>query len=591
MLPSLGGGWFMDDLTHRIAYNPPPHASELMVDGDRLCGPMRMYSFIDGTPERYHRLVDSGFLPWWTYEKMRAAFWRPLAALTFQLDYSLWPDRSERMHLQSLTWFLGLILLSGVFYRRVMGKSWGAGLAVWLYSLNGVLIMPTIFLANRHALFAPIFAILALAAHDRWRRDRQKRWAGFAGIAFLMGLLSSEATVAAFGFLLAYAICIDPGPTKEKVKSILPYFVIIVVWRIVYNVLGYGSTGSGLYIDPVREPLRFIQAAWLRVPTLLLTVLAWPPAELFMLLSPIALIWYAILATVAVIVILWLLSPFWTTDRSARFFLLGTVLSVIPLCAALPGERNLAIPSLGAMGLIALSMTRMFDATAPGFRKSIRGKGLRILFGVILFVHLVMTPIIMWTQTGFIKQFQTRLNRVTDPGAGDAIIANRNIILVNPPCSLTSGYMVVNRLLSNQPLPAHLRILAPGLDVIRMERKDEKTLVVHPRNGYLPPAGPGKGEENRLSKHINFTNIIRNFERLVWDEHNPTCVGEIRQLTGVNIEITQITEDGRPAEAVFRFDRPLEDDSLVWFVWKEGYQLFKPPAIGQTVIVETGDTL
>ena len=36
---------------------------------------------------------------------------------------------------------------------------------------------------------------------------------------------------------------------------------------------------------------------------------------------------------------------------------------------------------------------------------------------------------------------------------------------------------------------------------------------------------------------------------------------------GTNTTITASTSDGRPAEALFRFDRPLEDPSLVWEEW------------------------
>ena len=60
------------------------------------------------------------------------------------------------------------------------------------------------------------------------------------------------------------------------------------------------------------------------------------------------------------------------------------------------------------------------------------------------------------------------------------------------------------------------------------------------------------------------------------------------RVTSVRIEMTELMPDGRPAEATFRFRVPLEDSSLRWFqITDKGYEAFEPPAIGQTVEVES----
>jgi len=51
----------------------------------------------------------------------------------------------------------------------------------------------------------------------------------------------------------------------------------------------------------------------------------------------------------------------------------------------------------------------------------------------------------------------------------------------------------------------------------------------------------------------------------------------------IEITITDMTDDGRAAEARFRFPVPLEDPSLRWlYVKKEGHLPFTPPKIGET---------
>jgi hypothetical protein len=48
--------------------------------------------------------------------------------------------------------------------------------------------------------------------------------------------------------------------------------------------------------------------------------------------------------------------------------------------------------------------------------------------------------------------------------------------------------------------------------------------------------------------------------------------------------VTALTADGRPAEARFRFDRPLDDPSLRWLRWEDGvYVRFEPPPVGEKV--------
>jgi hypothetical protein len=52
------------------------------------------------------------------------------------------------------------------------------------------------------------------------------------------------------------------------------------------------------------------------------------------------------------------------------------------------------------------------------------------------------------------------------------------------------------------------------------------------------------------------------------------------------IEVTDLTDDGRPAEATFRFRTPLDDPSLRWIeMTPTGYRPFTPPPIGKTVRV------
>jgi hypothetical protein len=51
---------------------------------------------------------------------------------------------------------------------------------------------------------------------------------------------------------------------------------------------------------------------------------------------------------------------------------------------------------------------------------------------------------------------------------------------------------------------------------------------------------------------------------------------------GDDLTISSLIADGRPAEAMFPFDVPLESPSLLWLCFRGGgFEPFRPPAVGQ----------
>ena len=93
-----------------------------------------------------------------------------------------------------------------------------------------------------------------------------------------------------------------------------------------------------------------------------------------------------------------------------------------------------------------------------------------------------------------------------------------------------------------------------------IRRLDERTLAIRPRGGYL-----------RWPLDQVFRSERRRF-----------ALGERVRLTGMTVTISSLTADGRPAEAMFPFDVPLESPSLLWLCFRgDGFEPFRPPAVGQ----------
>jgi hypothetical protein len=96
---------------------------------------------------------------------------------------------------------------------------------------------------------------------------------------------------------------------------------------------------------------------------------------------------------------------------------------------------------------------------------------------------------------------------------------------------------------------------------VEVTREDERTLRVRPAHGFYST------EAERMLRGLS-----RPFRR-----------GAEVRLSDLRVVVTEVDGDGRALEAVFRFERALEDPALVWYSWQgPGLQPYVPPAVGDT---------
>ena len=181
-----------------------------------------MFSFMNGDVERTQRMMDLGTVPWWTYPEIVAQFWRPITTLTHKVDYLLWPTSPAMMHAQSLLWFAALAFVVTLFYRRVMGATFMAGLAALLYAIDDAHAAPAGWIANRNGMVAAVFGVLTLICHDKWRRDGWRSGLILGPILLATTLFAKEAGVAVASYLFAYAILLDRSAWRSRVLSLVP---------------------------------------------------------------------------------------------------------------------------------------------------------------------------------------------------------------------------------------------------------------------------------------------------------------------------------------------------------------------------------
>lgn len=559
VLPSLRVGWVMDDHFLRLAAAGSPAVAEV------LGSPKDMFRLLDGNPERAERLMDLGILPWWTFKEVKAAFWRPLTVLTHWLDFRLWPQSSALMHGQSILWFGTLVAAVACAYRRFLGCTSVAGLAALLYAVDDAHGLPVGFLANRNAVLATLFGVLAIMAHDRWRRESWRTGAALGPLCLAASLLSAEAGIATCAYLAAHALCLDRGAWGTRFITLAPYLGLVIVWRIVWTHLGYGVSGMNLYIDPVAEPLRFALAAASRAPVLLLGQWGFPPSDIAMALGSAGMSRLWVAASVFLTLLCAVLLPLFRRESVARFWALGMILSVIPICATFPMDRLLFFVGLGAAGLLAQFLAVAFGRFAWRPASLIWPSVAVALGALFVFIHLIVAPLVLPARAAFPAGPNGWSEQLHVQVPTDESVENQDVVIVNAPSAIHAAWSVARAMLSGHPVPRHTRVLAPALPSVDVTRVDAQTLTVHPQDGYF----------------------AWKFDRLFRNDRCPMRLGHQVELTGMTVEVTALTDDGRPAEATFRFQVPLEHPSLRWLQWKDGALAeFVPPPIGEPARLE-----
>jgi hypothetical protein len=333
-----------------------------------------------------------------------------------------------------------------------------------------------------------------------------------------------------------------------------------------WSAQGYGVHGmEDLYTDPAGHPFQFAKLVLERSPLYMLGQWTGIPAEIHWAASArtvTSMRWAGVIFSVMIVLVT---IPLLRRSRAARFWGLGMVLALIPMCSAAPMNRHLVFIGLGAMGLlgqlIAASMHRRFWRVPIAWR-ACRGA----LIGLMVIVHLVLAPIALVGLArypfGPDELFASFQQLPADPDR------RRDLIFVNHPLPMDILHLFTARAVDHEPLPRSAQILAPASTAILILRTDDHSLMVRPDSGFFStPAS-----------------------RLGYSRESPLMQGQTLSLPTMTITVVEMTPDARPAAVLFRFKAPLEDASLQWVCWESGhFREFQPPPVGSTVELPASD--
>jgi hypothetical protein len=183
---------------------------------------------------------------------------------------------------------------------------------------------------------------------------------------------------------------------------------------------------------------------------------------------------------------------------------------------------------------------------------------------LLVLVHLVAAPLLLPLRALSMNLMSGMVDRVDASLPRNERVGERTLVVVNAPADGAVAYAPLQRAVQGTPRPRRLRLLASGVAEVRVSRLDAKTLRLRPADGFLRSEG----------------------ERMMRGLSRPFRPGDEIVLSGLRVRIGAVSADGRPEEADFLFDVPLDDPSLLWMQWR-GSTLspyVPPPAGGSHVL-------
>jgi len=567
-LPALGMGLVADDYIHRamLLGQWPWPAEDASLFG--------LFSFLDGTPEQIRALMEAGFAPWWMLEEFQArvAFWRPLTELTHWVDYQLWAETPWLMHVHSLLWFGAVIWVIARLYRKIIGDVWVAGLAGLLFAINGFHGAIAELLCHRNTLIAAFFGGLALLAHVRWRQDGWRPGAVWGPFCYMLGLLSKESALAIGAYLFAYTLFLDQDRIRRRVTGFLPYVVLALGWYLTYRHLGFGARGiMEVYIDPGSDPLLFVSALIRRIPMLLLGQFTGIAADLWaageFLLPGNVVIWCVAVVVVVLAIIGLILSPLFRRDAVVRFWFVGLLLSLVPMCAVFPSSRLLFFSGIGAMGIIARFLVSWIEQPVWLPARQLWKRSARVLCLLFVVIHLILSPLTLQVLNIGLGIFNRSIHQFVSTMPYDEDIPQKTVVFVNPPIEPVVGAFISQvRAAKGYPVPARTWSLASGELPLTITRIDERTVDIECKRGLLQTI---------------FGHLLRGSSHLMH-------VGQRIVLPGMSVEVLALVDNWQPSRARFTFAVPLDDPSLLLLQWEKGkFVPYTPPTVGESEMLLT----
>lgn len=482
---------------------------------------------------------------WYVDPTAHLAFMRPLSSASFAFDAAYLPPWA--WHLQNSAWAIALCLAAGVAYRSIGGTGRWWLLAVVPFTLDDAHAPVWAWAAHRNTLVSLTFAFLALACFIRARTRHDVRFDALAMASLSVGIAGGEMAIVA----VVWFVCWAAFREVERAWTLLttvPYLCLGLGCRLASTAAGFVVDVPGLYIDPIRQPLEFLQQLPARVPLQLASLVLPVWIEATSTLPSVRdhhLALGAMVTLCATALVVWLRADF-ANSRRARMFGVGMLLCLLPLAAVAPHDRLSLLPGFGFFGMVACLWT-----DNDWWRS---GRARRALVISILCIHFVLGPLLLVPKAQFFTRLMQGFSHAgahldeTWPSVDGRVYLLRDAGFLNTLLVATQAGL--------EGRDVEFIQLGRTHSALSVERTDVRTLTLRSAAGRHFFDGP--------TDHIG---------RGPLPDRLPG--------TGFTVVIEERDGSGAPTTVRFAFDRPLEEHTF-GVLQHAGLFAVQPPAVGQT---------
>lgn len=543
------------------------------------------YYFFGSDRNKTEKLKEYGALPWWSDDSASMSMFRPISALTHYIDYAFLNGNFFLIQLHSFFWLCFLFFSLVSFYKKFNFMPWILVLASAMFIIDLSHMTNFYWLAARNVFISTAFGLLAVRFHMQWR-ERQNYVNFFSAILFFcLSLLSAEAGIAAGAYLLAYALFLDEKKPIRGLLSIVPYGILLIIWRVAYQVFQYGSQNISLYVDPVNSLQEFL-LLFFQAALLIITAVISGMGSMLSGMSKEVEGWYLVFGACLLIFSTILIMPLLRhkTKESAqlRFFYAGFLFSVIPFCAlSTYTTRSGVFAYVGFSVLLAALINQYWQDKNFKIIK-------RLFIAFALICHLLIPAVL----SIFVSLNPNDNNNLikTEADLEHALPSSRDkyTVYLNYPSEVNAMFLPYTWQAEGYDEPLGLIRWAPGLNTYTLTRVSERGFILTSDYHFvLNQHGVLKSKyENIPSSSLSYGLI----EAMGFTANNARkfTVSEKIVLKNYTVEILEV-KDSLPSKLKINFSEHIAMNQLEWRLWR--WDEFKFEAIAPIAISESLEVL
>lgn len=530
VLPSLGAGLFADDYAHLLRLTQPA-----LFPSSDFPSLFQLFVFITDNPQWRELQYNYSLLPWWTDSQLQLVFFRPLAELSHAFDAAYLRTSIAAMHGHSIVWYSLLLLALYRFYQQVYHQQSLVLLSLLLFAVDASHGFTVAWLANRNALMAALFVLLSVFCFIQAKQRHYLAYLLLSSVCFILALLSAELGISALAIILVYCLVLERQLGWRAYKDSVPFLLIAGLYLLFYRLAGFGAKGS-FYLDPMADFSGFIITAIPRFFTAFSMQFNLLPLHLldsFPLLVSLS----GLLIFIVLSVYVWL-----TKDRLALFFMLCTVLLILPATLAPMQERNLLITGFASCALLALCIQ---------FLSQHKARLCRALAIVLLLFHLPVSAVGMLGMS-----YAPAIANKPAQAMADSMPADwheQHIIALGVPM-FDAAFLPLIHLWQGGSLANSLWQLSAHTDNLHVQQVAQRAWLLENPQGLLQGA--------------DF--LLRDSKK------RPLQVGQRIAMAEATIDIQAVDEEAKPTAILFTLSDAVKDN-WQWVIWQEGsWQPYQP---------------